>query len=44
MRLKTALYVLRQAPRAWNSKLNDTLKKMGFTQSEQSRSDVHVQQ
>jgi hypothetical protein len=28
------LYGLRQAPRAWNSKLADTLKKMDFVQSE----------
>jgi hypothetical protein len=34
MKLKKVLYSLRQAPRAWNSKLDDTLKKMGFTQSE----------
>jgi hypothetical protein len=34
LRLKKALYSLQQAPRAWNSKLPDTLKKMGFTQSE----------
>jgi hypothetical protein len=31
MKLKKVLYSLRQAPRAWNSKLDDTLKKMGFT-------------
>lgn len=29
-RLKKALYGLRQAPRAWNSKLDQTLNKMGF--------------
>jgi hypothetical protein len=34
LRFKKALYDLRQAPRAWNSKLDNTLKKMGFTQSE----------
>jgi hypothetical protein len=34
LRLKKALYDLRQAPREWNSKLDDTLKGMGFTQSE----------
>jgi hypothetical protein len=28
------LYDLRYAPWAWNSKLDDTLKGMGFTQSE----------
>jgi hypothetical protein len=34
LRLRKAMYGLRQAPRAWNSKLNDTLKKMDYTQSE----------
>jgi hypothetical protein len=34
LRLSKALYSLRQAPRAWNSKLDDTLKKMNFVQSE----------
>jgi hypothetical protein len=34
LRLRKALYGLRQAPRAWNSKLGDTLKKMDFVQSE----------
>jgi hypothetical protein len=28
------LYGLRQAPRAWSSKLDNTLKKMNFIQSE----------
>ena len=30
-RLKKALYGLRQAPRAWNAKLNNTLKRLGFS-------------
>ncbi|WVZ70930.1 hypothetical protein U9M48_019559, partial [Paspalum notatum var. saurae] len=34
LRLRKALYGRKQAPRAWNSKLDVTLKKMGFTQSE----------
>ena len=33
MRLKKALYRLKQAPRAWNYKLDDTLRSMGFTKS-----------
>jgi hypothetical protein len=34
LRLRKALYGLWQVPRAWNSKLDNTLKKMNFIQSE----------
>ena len=33
-RLAKALYGLRQAPRAWNAKLDGCLQELGFTQSE----------
>jgi hypothetical protein len=30
LRLRKALYSLRQAPRVWNAKLDSTLRRMGF--------------
>ena len=34
LRLRRVLYGLRQAPRAWYEKLDSTLQKLGFQQSE----------
>lgn len=34
LRLSKALYGLRQAPRAWNAKLDQTLRPLGFTHSD----------
>ena len=34
LRLHKALYGLRQAPRAWNAKLDVTLEALGFTRSD----------
>src|SRR5207237_9607470 len=34
LRLHKVLYGLRQAPRAWNAKLNATLEALGFTRSD----------
>jgi hypothetical protein len=33
LRLRKALYGLRQTPRTWNAKLDSTIKGMGFKQS-----------
>ena len=33
LRLRKALYGLRQTPRVWNAKLDSTLKRMGFMPS-----------
>lgn len=38
LRLNKALYGLRQAPRAWNSKLDHTLTALGFQRSESEHS------
>src|SRR5438105_6889916 len=41
LRLRKALYGLRQAPRAWYAKLNATLEALGFTRSD-SEHDVYA--
>jgi hypothetical protein len=33
LRLRNMLYGLREAPRAWNGKLNDTMSSLGFQRS-----------
>ena len=33
LKLKKALYGIKQAPRAWNAKLDDTLKSISFVKS-----------
>ena len=33
LKLNNALYGLKQVPRAWNAKLDDTLKNIGFVKS-----------
>jgi hypothetical protein len=40
LRLRNALYDLRQAPRAWNAKLDSTLRRMGFEQSPHARPSI----
>jgi hypothetical protein len=35
LRLKKALYGLKEAPRAWNTRLDQELKLLGFTRSEE---------
>jgi hypothetical protein len=37
LKLKKALYGLHQAPRAWNTKLNDTLLSLGFRRTTAER-------
>ena len=41
LKLRKALYGLRQAPRAWNNKLDDTLKSMGFIRSINDQSFIY---